>query len=431
MLTLKLKHILAGLVALLAWATTFSAQAYDVERNTSANRIYMLLLNDNPGAVYHSISISETVPTFVDTVVASIVPAAVNGGGSDLAALDFDVKPSASVGATGTIEITVAGQAAGAAINVVFTVPLEVVNSAPAAQGFVGSGEPTPNPGGTDTDGDGVPDSLEVAYGSNPNSASSIPGQVDTDGDGIDDGSDSAPNDPCIPSAFNAACTQDTDSDGKTDNSEGELTDTDGDGTPDYQESSLVDDDNDGVANELDATNADPCTPSAFNSSCSQDTDGDGKSDNSEGELTDTDGDGTPDYLESSIIDDDGDGVANELDATNTDPCTPSVFNLNCNQDTDGDGKTDGSEGELTDTDGDGTPDYQESSITDNDGDGFANEVDAANDDPCTPDPLAINCTPTEVRVPILGLPGYLLLGLLLTALGIKRTQRQPIKGEK
>ena len=91
----------------------------------------------------------------------------------------------------------------------VFTVPLEVVNSAPAAQGFVGSGEPTPNPGGTDTDGDGVPDSLEVAYGSNPNSASSIPGQVDTDGDGIDDGSDSAPNDPCIPSAFNAACTQD------------------------------------------------------------------------------------------------------------------------------------------------------------------------------------------------------------------------------
>ena len=300
--TTKLKHMLAGLVALLTWATILSAQAYDVERNTSANRIYMLLLNDNPGAVYHSISISETVPTFVGTVVASIVPAAVNGGSSDLAALDFDVKPSASVGATGTIEITVAGQAAGVAINVVFTVPLDVVNSAPAAQGFVGTGEPTPNPGGTDTDGDGIPDSLEVAYGSDPYSASSIPGQVDTDDDGIEDSSDSAPNDPCVPSVFNATCMQDTD--------------------------------------------------------------GDGKSDGSEGELTDTDGDGTPDYLESSMIDDDSDG--------------------------------------------------------------FANEVDAANTDPCNPDPLAINCMPAEVRVPILGLPGYLLLGLLLTALGIKLTQRQP-----
>lgn len=296
----QLKHTMAGFFALLASAVVLPVQAYDVESDTTANRIYMLLINDNPGAVFHTITIDETVPSFVNSVSAAIVPASVNGGSSDLAALDFGVASSASIGATGTINITVSGFAAGVPVDVNFSVPLEVVNSAAAAQGFVGTGEPTPDPGGVDTDGDGVPDSIEIAYGSDPNIAGSVPGTPDTDGDGLDDGADPAPADPCNPSVFNAVCTTDTD----------------------------------------------------------------------------------------------------------------------------GDGETDGNEGEFTDTDADGTPDYQESSITDDDGDGVANELDPANGDPCVPDPMATNCTATEANVPVFGLPGYLILGLLLAAMGIKRTAR-------
>ncbi|NNL57804.1 MAG: hypothetical protein HKO71_08625, partial [Pseudomonadales bacterium] len=49
------RHILPGLLALLVTGFTIPVQAYDVEANTFGNKVYMLLLNDNPGAVYHSI----------------------------------------------------------------------------------------------------------------------------------------------------------------------------------------------------------------------------------------------------------------------------------------------------------------------------------------------------------------------------------------
>ncbi|MBT8140217.1 MAG: hypothetical protein KJP25_10645 [Gammaproteobacteria bacterium] len=202
----KLRRALAGLVMILIGSGALPARAYDVEANTTGNKVYMLLLNDNPGAVYHSISIADNAPVFVSSTTASIVPGSVAGGGSDLAALEFNIAAGASNGASGDLTVTVSGLAAGAPIDVVFTVPLEVVSSAPAAQGFVGTGEPTPNPGGTDNDGDGVPDSLEVAYGSDPDSADSIPGQVDSDGDGIEDRSDPSSSDPCDPDPLAAAC---------------------------------------------------------------------------------------------------------------------------------------------------------------------------------------------------------------------------------
>ena len=111
---IKLSAVFASLLTALASIVTLPVLAYDVEQDTTGNRVYMLLLNDNPGAVYHSINIADSAPSFVTSTSAAIIPAQVNGSGSDLAALDFDVSPSATLGATGDLVVTVSGLAAGA-----------------------------------------------------------------------------------------------------------------------------------------------------------------------------------------------------------------------------------------------------------------------------------------------------------------------------
>ena len=424
----KIKMIGMLLLALVAGSVS-QVQAFDLTANSADNEVFLLLLNENPGGVFHSISVNVDAPAFIsNTIEVTNTPGAINGGGSDLVVLQFDVG-NAAFNTSGDLIVTVSGMVAGNAVSVDFTVPLRVWFSAPPAQGFVGTGEPAPNPGGTDTDGDGVPDSLEVAYGSDPILASSIPGQVDSDGDGIEDGSDPAPSDPCDPSTFVAVCDFDTDSDGKFDRVEGQSTDTDSDGAADYIESSLIDDDGDGVSNELDANNSDPCIPSTFGTNCTVDTDGDGVSDAVEGEFTDTDSDGAPDYTESALLDDDGDGVPNQLDANNSDPCIPSTFGTNCTVDTDSDGASDAAEGEFTDTDSDGIYDYQESSLIDSDSDGVADELDPANGDPCNPDPLAPGCSVPEADVPLFGLSASLLLAALLAIFGVVQVQRRSQEG--
>lgn len=131
----------------------------------------------------------------------------------------------------------------------------------------------------TDTDGDGIPDWLEVADGTNPfNGNQPTPsGAIDSDGDGISD-------------AFevyiaNAGGAADPDL----------STDTDGDGVPDYYE----------VLNNTDPNDIND--PTAAGGS---DSDGDGISDGLEAALlagganapinlvSDMDGDGIPDYIE-------------------------------------------------------------------------------------------------------------------------------------
>jgi hypothetical protein len=426
----KIKMIGMLFLALVAGSVS-QVQAYDLTANSVDNEVFLLLLNENPGGVFHSISVDVNAPAFIsNTIEVTNTPGAINGGGSDLVVLQFDVG-NAAFNTSGDLIVTVSGMVAGNAVSVDFTVPLRVWFSAPAAQGFVGTGEPSPNPGGTDTDGDGVPDSLEVAYGSDPILASSIPGQVDSDGDGIEDGSDPDPSDPCNPSTFVAACDFDTDGDGAFDRVEGSSADTDNDGTLNYLESSVLDNDSDGVANELDPADGNPCVPSTFGAGCTQDTDGDGKTDAIEGATTDTDGDGTPDYNESSLLDDDGDGLSNELDANNGDHCVPSTFGTNCTVDTDGDGETDASEGEFVDTDADGLFDYEESSITDTDTDGVADELDPANGNPCNPDPLAPGCSVPEADVPLFGLSASLLLAALLAIFGVVQVQRRSQEGVK
>lgn len=161
--------------------TTFStAQAYEVEADSTGNTVFILLNNTNPVAAFDSAVINASTPAFVTAASASIVPAVVGVNKSELAALDFDIAPSAMAGASGDLVITVSGTAAGLPVSVPITVPLEVVASAPTAQGVIGIGVPVADEGGIDTDGDGISDLLEQAFGSNALSAASVPGDMST-----------------------------------------------------------------------------------------------------------------------------------------------------------------------------------------------------------------------------------------------------------
>ena len=160
------------------WAS-FSL-AYDVESNSTGNKVYILLVNDNPATSYEAITINNVPPGIVSSASASIIPASVAGGSSDLAALTFDVSTSAALNASGNLSITVTGSLNGRSVSFDIAVPLTVVSSAAVAQGEVGSITPRPDPGGIDSDNDGVSDILEYAFDSNPFNRESFPGEVET-----------------------------------------------------------------------------------------------------------------------------------------------------------------------------------------------------------------------------------------------------------
>ena len=197
-----------------------------------------------------------------------------------------------------------------------------------------------------DSDGDGIPDSVETA--------------ADVDGDGKPNFLDLDSDADGIPDAFEG--TIDTDGDGLANFRD---KDSDADAIPDIVEGT-VDTDGDGDANYIDV-----------------DSDADNIPDSVEG-VVDTDGDGQPDYLDSDsdndglpdldegVADTDGDGIPDFL----APPASPTAPAPNPNTDSDSDGIPDAVEG-TADTDGDGQPDAND---TDSDNDGIPDNVEAGAD---------------------------------------------------
>jgi len=193
-----------------------------------------------------------------------------------------------------------------------------------------------------DTDGDGVPDYLDLDS-DNDGIADSIekgninPGDypVDSDGDGIPDFRD-----------------LDSDGNGLSDAVDG-VADLDGDGVGNYAD---LDDDGDGIF-DLVEMGGDPYSPLDSDLDGTpdyQDTDSDNDTildlHEGSGGLADSDGDGIPDYLD---LDSDNDGIFDEIEAGDTNPNTPPV-----------------------DTDGDGIPDFRDA---DSDNDGLADGLEDLN----------------------------------------------------
>ncbi len=265
------------------------------------------------------------------------------------------------------------------------------------------------DPNDADSDGDGVPDAVEV--GSDPanpvdTDSDGTPNALDVDDDG--DGTLTAAEDTDADGDGNpATAPADTDGDGVPDylddnSADGPLADPDGDGLTNAEETSAgtdpndADSDGDGVpdAVEVGSDPANPVdtdsdgTPNALDVdddgdgtlTAAEDTDADGDG-NPSTAPADTDGDGVPDYLDDNsadgpLADPDGDGLTNAEETTvGTDPN---------NADSDGDGLNDGAEilagsdPNKADSDGDGLSDGAETTAgtdpnkADSDGDGLS-----------------------------------------------------------
>ncbi|MEO9869146.1 PKD domain-containing protein [Ekhidna sp.] len=260
------------------------------------------------------------------------------------------------------------------------------------------AGDDPNNP--VDTDGDGTPDYLDTDSDNDgvddwEESGSGVePSGMDSDGDGIDDAFEVSLGGPGLNTN-----PKDSDGDGIDDYRD---TDDDGDGIPTEDEDldgdgdpANDDTDGDGIPNYLD-----------------MDDDGDGVSTedediNNDGDPTDddSDGDGIPDYLDD---DDDGDGVPTidedidgDGDPTNDDTDGDGIPNY-LDEDSDGDGIPDSEE----DLDGDGDP-----TNDDSDGDGIPNYLDMDDDNdgvPTAEEDLDGDGDPTNDDTDGDGIPNYL-----------------------
>ena len=220
-----------------------------------------------------------------------------------------------------------------------------------------------------DSDGDGVPDSIEIADGTDPNNPNDF---RDSDGDGVPDlvemaeGTD--PNDPLS------------------------ILDSDGDGTSDYLERG-GDKDGDGIGDEFESSKTDT-DGNNIKDDLDSDADGDGVPDTIEG-LTDTDGDGIPDFLDSVAGgnalggDSDGDGLVDATECAVYPSCADtdgdSVPNYADNDDDNDTLLTSfelGAGGGVSpdDSDGDTVFDYLEPNNIDTDADTVFNHLDADDD---------------------------------------------------
>ncbi|HEX8823551.1 MAG TPA: OmpA family protein, partial [Archangium sp.] len=255
-----------------------------------------------------------------------------------------------------------------------------------------------------DTDGDGIPDSVETATGTDPTKA-------DTDGDGIPDGVEDKDHDGVVDPGETDPRKTDSDNDGIPDGTE----DKDHDGVVDAGETdpTKADSDNDGISDGVETNSGtNPLDDDSDNDGLldgNEDADHDGVVDAGETDprKLDTDGDGLQDGTEKGLTSPQGSGT----DLTVFQPdANPSTQTDPLNTDTDGGSVSDGAEdknhngrvdaGETDplkasddkpvdptkDTDGDGIPDAREVEIgldpnkADTDGDGVADGVDGLTD---------------------------------------------------
>ncbi|WGH75580.1 gliding motility-associated C-terminal domain-containing protein [Tenacibaculum tangerinum] len=215
----------------------------------------------------------------------------------------------------------------------------------------------------TDTDGDNVPDYLDLDSDNDGINDVIEDGNAaaDTNGDGIIDANDTNGGD-SDGDGISDSIDADDNGFGEGASGEDDNTDTDGDGVPDYQD---LDSDNDGVNDVIEGGNPDE--------------NGDGIIDNP---YDDADGDGIADSVDGL----DGHGDANDPDY-DTDPTDPNSGGngivRDSEIDTDGDGIPDSVDGLVgfgdndLDTDGDGILDYIDA---DSDNDGIPDTVEGTGD---------------------------------------------------
>ena len=178
-----------------------------------------------------------------------------------------------------------------------------------------------------DSDGDGVPNFLDL----------------DSDNDGIADVIEAGGSDPDNDGRIGTGAITDTDGDGlsdivDTDNGGTALSepDTDGDGQSNFQD---IDSDHDGIVDNIEGqTTASYTAPSGTDvNSNGWDDAYDGTASGTAIVLTDTDGDGTPDYIDTNT---DDDGEPDSVEAYDTDK-SGTTNTSPTNTDSDGDGLDD------------------------------------------------------------------------------------------
>ena len=170
------KNLALSLTLWLCLIATIPAQAYDIEANSTDNSIYVLLNNPEGNSVFSSISLTIQSPSFISSASANFIPSAINSNRSDVLSLNFDVYNNVSLGNSGDMTINISGIVAGQLVSFPVTIPLTVVSNSYSAQGEIGAGIPPTNGDTTDSDGDGISDGLEIAFGSDANNIESYPG---------------------------------------------------------------------------------------------------------------------------------------------------------------------------------------------------------------------------------------------------------------
>ena len=170
------------LLIVFTWSSAFSltALAYQVEAQSNHNHLVVLLRNPNGNDAFGNLQVQLSSTGIVEDFSPTLVPATIAANTSDIIEVHFAAAANAVVGDEGELYLNVSGEIDGRTLAVDLVVPIEIVNTAVAIQGAVGSGTPQAYAGEPDSDGDGISDTFEQVFGSSPNDANSQPEAQET-----------------------------------------------------------------------------------------------------------------------------------------------------------------------------------------------------------------------------------------------------------